>query len=337
VAKPRKLTAHDVFTPSSFPEHTYVARGDRDLEAELRFALPIKGQIVSLAGPSKSGKTVLVEHAVGKDKLVPIVGAGIREPGDLWTRVLDWLDAPQETSSNAHWQLRTQARAGARAGGDLVLARAEGDMAVGLFKGAGEAETKRRRGLEEVIEVMGGTDLVLLVDDFHYMPRDVQVEVAKQLKEAARRDVKIVTASVPHRADDVVRANPELRGRVTAIDVGYWRTEDLVRIATAGFDALNVSIDPDSAKRLAHESAGSPQLMQALCLYACFVIGATDALAARAKRSLTDADHVKTCRLTSTVTDFRSLVATSSTPARAASAARTRSRTAHRATSTAPC
>ena len=85
--------------------------------------------------------------------------------------------------------------------------------------------------LREVGDEMAGTDQVLLVDDFHYMPRDVQAEVAKQLKEAARRDVHIITAAVPHRADDVVRATPELRGRVTAVDVPYWETADLVRIA----------------------------------------------------------------------------------------------------------
>ncbi len=98
MAPRRRLTAHDVFTPSSFPEHTYVSRGDEDLEAKLRFALATKGQIASLSGPSKSGKTVLVEKVVGKENLVPVVGAGVREPEQIWTRVLDWLEAPEEST-----------------------------------------------------------------------------------------------------------------------------------------------------------------------------------------------------------------------------------------------
>jgi hypothetical protein len=308
MARSRKLTAHDVFTPSSFPEHTYVARGDDDLEAKLRFALQTKGQIASLSGPSKSGKTVLVEKVVGKDNLVPVVGAGVREPERIWERVLDWLDAPAESTRSRGQQLRTFARAGARAGGDLVLARAEGDLNVGVIKGNIEGELAKRRGLEEVVDAIAGTDRVLLVDDFHYMPREVQIEVAKQLKEAARREVKIVTAAVPHRADDVVRANPELRGRVSAIDVAYWKPEDLTRIATAGFAKLRVAIDDASAERLAREAAGSPQLMQALCLYTCFVLGTTDALDRGEARTVGDRDFVQTCRLTSTVADFRSLV-----------------------------
>jgi len=306
----KALTAHDVFTPSSFPEHTYVARGDDDLEAKLRFALKTKGQIVSLSGPSKSGKTVLVEKVVGKELLVPVVGAGILHPDHVWTRVLDWMDAPAEVSSQKSWQLSTGASVGAKAGGNIIVASGEasGDLQTRFTRREVGGARKARRGLEQVIDDLGGTEHVVLVDDFHYMPRDVQVEVAKQLKEAARRDVKVVTAAVPHRADDVVRANPELRGRVSVIDVGYWRPRDLVRIATSGFDALNVEIDTAAADRLAMQAAGSPQLMQALCLYACFVLGTIDRVSRRTHESLKPEDHVKVCRLTSTVTDFRSLV-----------------------------
>jgi len=308
MARTKKLTAHDVFTPSSFPEHTYVPRADDDLEEKLRFALKTKGQIVSLSGPSKSGKTVLVEKVVGKEHLIPVVGAGVREPDAIWTRVLDWLDEPDESTGSKGRQLRTYARAGVRAGGDIVLARAEGDVNVGVLQGTVQGETKKRRGLEQVIEEVADSEYVVLVDDFHYMTREVQIEVAKQLKEAARRDVRIVTAAVPHRADDIVRALPELRGRVSAVDVGYWKKEELARIAEAGFAALEVRIDEGSALRLAVEAAGSPQLMQALCLYACFVLGTTEALGKKESRTLTDRDHAQTCRLTSTVTDFRSLV-----------------------------
>ncbi len=308
--KDKQLTAHDVFVPSSFPEHTYVTRDEDDLEDKLRFAIKTKGQIVSVSGPSKSGKTVLVEKVVGKDNLIPLVGAGIREPDQLWTRVLDSLDAPLESMDMKSWQLRTGARVGAKAEAAAIIANAEasGDIQTAFTRRNTGSEKKTRRGLEQVIEAIGGTDLVVLVDDFHYMPREVRAEVAKQLKEAARRDVKIVTAAVPHRADDVIRANPELQGRVTVVDVGYWRPRDLARIANSGFDALNVDIEAASAERLAHQAAGSPQLMQALCLYACFVLGTTERMPKRITERLKEEDHVKACRLTSTIADFRTLV-----------------------------
>ena len=59
----------------------------------------------------------------------------------------------------------------------------------------------------------------------------VQTEIGKQIKAAAETGVRICTASVPHRKDDVVRSNPELRGRVTGIDSDYWNENELAQIA----------------------------------------------------------------------------------------------------------
>jgi ABC-type uncharacterized transport system YnjBCD ATPase subunit len=77
------LRATEVFTPGSYPEHTYVQRAEQGLETSLRDSLDTPGQIVSISGPSKSGKTVLVEKVVGKDSLIPITGASIRKPEDV--------------------------------------------------------------------------------------------------------------------------------------------------------------------------------------------------------------------------------------------------------------
>jgi len=71
-----------------------------------------------------------------------------------------------------------------------------------------ESTLRRRRGLQQVVREIGDSEFVVLLDDFHYMPREVQAEVAKALKEGVRLGLKICTAAVLHRADDVLRANP---------------------------------------------------------------------------------------------------------------------------------
>jgi len=48
------LKATEVFTPGSFPTYTYVERQADRLEKALPDAIETPGQIVSLAGPSKS-------------------------------------------------------------------------------------------------------------------------------------------------------------------------------------------------------------------------------------------------------------------------------------------
>src|SRR3954466_949138 len=97
----------------------------------------------------------------------------------------------------------------------------------------------------------------------HYMNKETQQEVARQIKEAAEKGVRICTASVPHRSDDVVRSNPELRGRVRAIDFEYWKLPEILQIADAGFPALGIDLPQGVREYLGNEAFGSPQLMQA--------------------------------------------------------------------------
>jgi hypothetical protein len=74
---------------------------------------------------------------------------------------------------------------------------------------------------------------------------------------------------VPSRSEDDLRANPDLRGRVVGIDFDYWDEATLRKIGELGFAALQVDADPEMIANFASEAAGSPQLMQALCLNAC--------------------------------------------------------------------
>src|SRR3954449_1877415 len=78
------------------PSVTYIYRQEHDLESQLRLAVKTPGLIVSLSGPSKSGKTVLINKVIPKEDLIPVSGASIRSPEMLWGRILSWMDAPSE-------------------------------------------------------------------------------------------------------------------------------------------------------------------------------------------------------------------------------------------------
>jgi len=305
------LKATEVFMPGGYPQHTYVMREAEGLESALRDSVNTPGQVVSLSGPSKSGKTVLVERVVGRDSLITISGASLRSADDIWERVLDRLDVPHTTSRTRTVGATVGTEAAAKGGLEMkFLAKAEvGGTAKAEVSGeSGTESVAQRRGLQQVVDEIGNSDYVVLIDDFHYMDRAVQVEVAKALKEAVRLGVKIVTAAVTHRGDDVVRANPELRGRVRAIDLGYWSKEDLRVIADTGFSLLNAEIKGNAIDRFIEESAGSPQLMQLLCLHACFVLEVREHTVLKKTVSVDDALLAKIFEQASTTTDFRSLV-----------------------------
>src|ERR1017187_984967 len=202
------LKATEVFVPGSYPEHTYVKREGDQLENTLRDALNTPGQVISLSGPSKSGKTVLVEKVVGKDLLISLSGASLNSAEQVWEKALDWMGTPTSETWSLTEGTKVGAEVGAKGGYSIpFLAKAEISAS-----GKGEKTTEKasvyrseRRGLPQVVKEIGGSDFVILIDDFHYMPRDVQPEVAKSLKEGVRLGVKVVTAAVSHRGDDIVR------------------------------------------------------------------------------------------------------------------------------------
>jgi hypothetical protein len=85
----------EVFTPNDFPVYTYVNRATNpSLEQQLKQALATPKEVVSISGPSKSGKTVLIEQVVGSDNLITVSGSEIDNATSLWDRVLDWIGVP---------------------------------------------------------------------------------------------------------------------------------------------------------------------------------------------------------------------------------------------------
>ena len=307
----KPIAATEVFTPSAYPTHTYVHRDEDRLACRLRDALDTPGEVISVSGPSKSGKTVLVERVVGEDNLIPITGAGLRSGHDLWRRFATWLEVPTTTSiSTGTSQSGTVAVQASGEAGVPLVAKGKVEGQGSLTSGGTHAreESFEHWGLQQVVKEIGCTSFVLLIDDFHYMPRDVQTEVAKEIKEAARRGVKIITASVPHRSDDIVRSNPELRGRVRSIDSNYWSVGDLREIANIGLPLLNISIDEATIDLFASESGGSPQLMQAACLQACLSLNVRTRLDCALTFSIDEVERTEILEEAATRADYSSLV-----------------------------
>ncbi len=60
----------EIFTPGRFPTWTYVDEHLKIKEQQLFDALDDGSMLVSISGPSKSGKTVFVEHILGKENLI---------------------------------------------------------------------------------------------------------------------------------------------------------------------------------------------------------------------------------------------------------------------------
>jgi hypothetical protein len=304
------MKASDVFTPGRFPAHTFVDDHLQDKKRQLLDALDTGSMLVSISGPSKSGKTVFVEECLGPSNLIQVTGAGVSRPSDLWMRVFDIVGTEIGTSvvrSDSN-NAGISGRASLEGNAFIAKGRVDGEVSRGNTSTEAVSSSFAFDCLQLLISELGGTDLVVFIDDFHYIPTAIQLEIAKQIKEAVRNNVKFICASVPYRADDVIRGNPDLRGRVFSIDFGYWAGETLKKIAYKGFPVLGMSYENSAIDELAVEAAGSPQLMQYLCLNACLELGVREAgpesVTLKKEKQLLSA----ICRRTVLSTDYGSVV-----------------------------
>jgi len=187
------VRAANVFTPNDFPTHTYVERGGAELEKRLQRALDIPKAVVSVSGPSKSGKTVLIEHVVSRDNLIVVSGAEIRNPDDIWTRILDWMGSPSSTSnqsvdgSSNQYSTNVSGRGGIPG---IVSGGAQASIGTTEDRSTVTTASAERAGLAQVQGEIGESDFVVLIDDFHYMPRELQAQIARQIKAGAERGIR---------------------------------------------------------------------------------------------------------------------------------------------------
>jgi hypothetical protein len=300
----------EIFTPGRFPTWTYVDDHLKDKEQKLHDVLDDGATLVSISGPSKSGKTVFVEHIIGKDNLIQVTGAGVRTTSDLWIRVFDIIGTPIATSTSSGRTISGTVGAKGSVEGSILVAKGKGELS-----GSGTYSTQKSDTdveaidqLQLLIEELSGTDYVIFIDDFHYISREIQSELAQQIKEAIRQGVKIICASVPYHSDDVIRSNPDLRGRIFSIDFDYWGNEVLKKIAHKGFKKGNIVHRPKMVDRLVAESAGSPQLMQYLCLNACYEIDVREVPEEPIDLVFEQNLFERVCRRTVLSTDYSSVV-----------------------------
>ncbi|RKR46124.1 hypothetical protein [Paraburkholderia sp. BL17N1] len=273
------MRAVDIFTPGKLPTVTLVRDQIERRKQDLQDALD-QQLLVTISGPSKSGKTVFVKSLVGAGNIIAVTGAGVESPQHLWTKAFHAVGTTIPTSVSSETNSLVGGSVSAKGEVGIVIAKKElsGSISGSIGSKAVEAASNPVDLLQLLVKEFAGSGFVIFIDDFHYIPRDVQPAVAAQIKDAIASGVQIVCASVPYHSEDLLRANQDLQGRIFAIDFDYWDTDALMKIGEQGFVELNIEVERDLLRAFAGEAAGSPQLMQSICLNASFELGARQKL-----------------------------------------------------------
>jgi hypothetical protein len=300
-----------VFVPTDFPTITYVEREEEKLERKVRNAIETPRSPISISGPSKTGKTALIRNIVGDDNLIHIFGTQIESPSDLWDAILNWMATPSTTSQtqgSSETLTPNTSASGTLGVPGVASVSIGGGISTTTAANINTTSTQQNRGMAAVAREIANSDFIVFLDDFHYIARDLQESIGRQIKAGSEAGIRFCIASVPHRSDDVVRSNHELRGRTINIDTSFWSESDLFKIAQKGFSALHAAMPDTVIERFAQESCTSPQIMQALCLQLCFDIKLKESNETNVKIEILDDIITDTLEQTSTRASYTSLV-----------------------------
>jgi hypothetical protein len=254
----------NVFIAGAVPRITYNPRDERHLEQEVTMYLDQgPGRALSVSGPTKSGKTVLIERLLPRDEAIWIEGPDLQSVDVFWERIVDWLglydlvEVTRQESEGSGKQLGLNVGVPNLASIDAHK-KNDSTTTRGVRKSHTQAITGvARRGLEEL-----GAPIV--VDDFHYVAETAKRPIARAIKTAIPF-CKVVLIAVPHEAFDVVRSESDMGGRVSQLAIELWSVEELQFIAEKGFEALSINDQHGIGRSLAENSFGAPFLMQDLC------------------------------------------------------------------------
>lgn len=113
----------DVFVPGGLPRVTYNPREALNLEEKVRDYLAERHKLLSLSGPTKSGKTVLLKTVV--PEALWISGGHIDSADDFWQQLIELLGGYTTVSDEEGDQASRTSEVTAGGGFNVGFAKAD--------------------------------------------------------------------------------------------------------------------------------------------------------------------------------------------------------------------
>jgi len=244
------ISRNSVFVPGGQPSVTYVERAGLEIEHHFDRALAAPNQIVSLSGPTKSGKTVLCRRVLANREYVWMEGGQASSAKEVWDKICYELNFPSEIAVTDETEKKVEGNIGI----PKFLLSAGGSH----LKKESRTKTYRIDSMASAVRSLLEHKTILVIDDFHYLSPEARTEFLRNVKGPIFNGLGLVLLSVTHRQFDAIRAEMELIGRFASVEVPEWQIGDLQQIAEKGFSVLNINCPDYIISRLASEKPKQP-------------------------------------------------------------------------------
>lgn len=235
---------------------TYVERDDVD--ARFLNELTRDSHIV-VYGSSKQGKTSLLLHTMSEDDYIVVQCAANWSKEKLYSAVLKEVGVVLIESSTKGRSRTDELTGEVEAEAGLsVMAKIRSKFAGKTVDTTDQTVTER----ELPVDLASATDVInllqeigfekwVVVEDFHYLPVEVQKDFAGDLKAFYERSkVSFIIVGVWLEANRLIVYNGDLSHRLTSIPADTWSPSELMAVVKAGEPYMNAVFSDDVAKEL---------------------------------------------------------------------------------------
>lgn len=265
----------EIFVPGGFPHHTYNPRAARKLEDRLSEVAENLCKLATVTGHTKAGKTVLVRSEYPPEESIWIDGGSVSEEEDFWSAIVEQLDLFQGAEKGESQEKSGEFGTEASGQANFLIAKGEAKVS-GKLGSSRETSTSASREVTSRITAIAGlrqAKLPLVIDDFHYLPRDLQASIVRALKSPIFDGLPVILIAIPHRRYDALKVEKEMTGRLHPVEIPLWEPNELAFIPTTGFPLLKCIVLDSTVESLITEAIGSPHLMQDFCRALCRKFG----------------------------------------------------------------
>lgn len=268
----------DVFGVSLRQIKTYIEREHVDN----RFTEALKSdKQITVFGASKQGKTALVKKYINYDENIIVSVSPKHTLKDIYQSILRKSGVTLKTSftKGAGSGSKAKTKAGVKSAIAMVL---KAEVEVGL-------DQKRSTNIDEhydeiefnlelpddVAEIINkyGNKKVIILENFHYLPIEVQKDFAFDLRTFQDLKVRFIIIGVWKESNKLNQFNGELQDRIDEIPVEPWSTDDFKQIVHKGEAELNITFSDEIAEACIENSFKSVGVFQELLKLICIKSG----------------------------------------------------------------
>lgn len=269
--KNKKLKASEVFVPGGFPTITYNPRSDKSLENNVREAADNLSKLCIVTGPTKSGKTVLVDRIFPRDCSVWIDSGMVNDENSFWELVIEQLDGYTEIEQQESDTSSSEIGLNGGLEANAIVLKGTANLQAKYSSGNETSKKQRRASGNKTValSILQKQQIPLIIDDFHYLNKEIQRQIVRAVKSPIMHGLPVIFIAIPNRKYDTVEVEREMTGRINTIAMPSWEKGELFQIAKLGFDSLKIKVDECMLTQLVEEAYGSPFLMQEFCRSIC--------------------------------------------------------------------